>query len=89
MFIANSNENALDLDGWKLRDRARNEFRLAGKVVGKGRLTVTMTEPTMPLSNDGGEVLLIDGEGVVRSQVAYGGFEVRAGGWVEFEQAEP
>ena len=36
----------------------------------------------MPLNNDGDEVLLIDGGGVVRSQVAYGENEVRSGQWV-------
>ena len=42
-----------------------------------------MTEPSMPLNNGGDEVVLVDGEGVVRSRVAYGGMEVRSGKWVE------
>ena len=55
-----------------------------GIVPPKGKLTVTMTEPTMPLNNDGDEVLLMDGGGVVRSRVAYAGEQARAGAWVEF-----
>jgi hypothetical protein len=43
-----------------------------------------MTEPSMPLNNDGDDVFLIDPDGVVRSRVTYGGHEVRSGKWVEF-----
>ena len=74
------------LDGWKLRDRAANEYPLSGTVAARGKLTVTMTEPSMPLNNNGDEVLLIDAGGVVRSAVAYGGFEARAGSWIKFDR---
>jgi micrococcal nuclease len=83
VMIANRNEAAVDLDGWRLKDRAENEFRLAGKVPGRGRLTLAMRAPSMPLNNDGDEVLLIDAGGVVRSQVVYGKNEVRVGQWIE------
>ena len=82
--VANRNEATVDLGGWKLQDRAGNEFRLVGKVPGWGRLTVKMTEPSMPLNNDGDEVVLVDPDGVVRNHVAYGGREVRSGRWIEF-----
>ena len=83
VIIRNSNEVPIDLDGWILKDRAGNIFALAGIVSAKGEIKITMAEPTMPLNNDGDEVLLIDGDGVVRSQVAYGEYDVRSGGWVE------
>ena len=47
-----------------------------------------LTEPSMPLSNDGDAILLIDAGGVVRNQVAYGGYEVRPGKWVAVKKPE-
>ncbi len=47
-------------------------------------LVVTMTEATMPLNNDGDNVVLIDADGVGRSRVNYLGSQVKAGVVVEF-----
>ena len=77
--IANSTNEPLNLRGWKLVDRANNEFALAGKVAAKKSLVVTMTESTMPLNNNGDEVLLLDAKKVVRSQVWYTADQVRSG----------
>jgi hypothetical protein len=41
-----------------------------------------MAPPTMPLNNDGDEVLLIDPVGVVRCRVEYTGQQVQIGTWV-------
>ena len=62
-------------------------FALSGTVPAKGKLTVTMTNPTMPLNNDGDEIVLIDAGGVVRSRVAYTGLQARAGAWIQFASA--
>ena len=62
VVIRNATDTAVDLAGWTLRDRAGNVFALSGTVPARGKLTVTMTEPTMPLNNDGDEVVLIDAE---------------------------
>ncbi|NLS97593.1 MAG: hypothetical protein GXX96_36095 [Planctomycetaceae bacterium] len=82
--IGNSTDKSVDLGGWKLRDRAGNEYRLAGTVAARGRLRIVMTAATMPLNNDGDTVLLIDPAGVVRCRVEYNADHVRAGNWVEF-----
>lgn len=82
--IANSTGQDMSLDGWMARDKAGNEFALTGTVPAVGRLVVTMTEPSMPLNNDGDEVELVDGDGVVRSRVNYTEGEVRVGELVEF-----
>ena len=87
VVIRNATSTDVDLDGWSLRDRAGHVFWLAGKVPAKGTLTITMTEPTMPLNNDGDEVVLIDGSGVARSRVAYGEGQARSGAWIEFRKA--
>ncbi len=77
--IANSTNEPLNLRGWKLVDRADNEFALRGMVAAKKSLVVTMTESTMPLNNNGDEILLIDAQNVVRSQVRYTSDQVRSG----------
>jgi endonuclease YncB( thermonuclease family) len=77
--IANSRNDSLILRGWKLVDRAGNEFALAGTVAAKKSLVLTMTESTMPLNNNGDEILLIDAQKVVRSQVWYTKDQVRSG----------
>jgi len=82
--IGNSTDKPVDLAGWKLRDRAGNEYRLAGTVATRGRLRIVMTTPTMPLNNDGDTVLLISPDGALRSRVEYTGKQVRTGEWVEF-----
>jgi len=82
--IGNSTDRPVDLAGWKLVDKAGNQYRLAGTVAAKGRLRIVMTTPTMPLNNDGDTVMLLDPAGVVRSRVEYTGEQVRAGKWLEF-----
>lgn len=84
VVIRNATSGDVDLDRWSLRDRAGHVFWLAGKVSAGETLTVTITEPTMPLNNDGDEVVLIDGSGVARSRVAYAEGQARSGAWIEF-----
>ena len=84
VVIANRNKAAINLKKWELQDRAGNIFRLSGKVPKNGRLVVTMTEPSMPLNNDGDEVLLKDSKDVARNKVAYGKADVQSGKWIEF-----
>ncbi|MCY2987044.1 MAG: lamin tail domain-containing protein [Planctomycetota bacterium] len=77
--IGNATDKPVDLAGWKLRDRAGNQYRLAGTVAAKGRLRIVMTAATMPLNNDGDTVLLIESAGVLRCRVEYTAEQVRAG----------
>ena len=57
----------------KLIDKAGNVWLLADSVQPGKTLVVTMTEATMPLNNDGNNVVLIDAAGVGRSRVSYSG----------------
>jgi hypothetical protein len=84
--IGNSTAQPVDLAGWKLRDRAGNQYRLAGTVAAGGRLRIVMNPPTMSLNNDGDTVMLIDPAGVLRCRVEYTGGQVRAGRWAEFSR---
>jgi hypothetical protein len=74
----------VDLAGWKLLDRAGNKFQLAGKVAVGRAVTIRLDPPTMPLNNDGDEVLLLDADGVPVSRATYTERQVRAGEWIEF-----
>jgi len=81
--IGNSTDRAVKLDGWKVRDRAGHEFRLAGEVPAGGNLAITVVGSMFSLNNDGDDVELIDAAGVVRSRVSYTEDQVRRGEWVE------
>jgi hypothetical protein len=67
-----------------LIDKAGNVFPLDGKVGSGKSLIVTMTESTMPLNNNGDEVLLIGADGVGRSRVTYSESQVRMGVTLRF-----
>jgi len=82
--IGNSTDESVNLRGWKLIDKAGNEFPLDGKVDSGKSLIVTMTESTMPLNNNGDEVLLIGADGVGRSRVSYSESQVRSGVTLRF-----
>lgn len=84
VIIRNRTARLVDLKGWHLRDLAGNRFRLSGWVDALGRLEITLNPPSMPLNNDGDEVLLIDATGVAVSQAVYGAAQVRSGEWIKF-----
>ena len=84
--IGNSTNEPVNLKGWKLIDKAGNVYLLEGKVVPRTTLIVTMRESTMPLNNNGDEVLLIDADRVGRSRVSYAESQVRSGVTLRFAE---
>jgi len=62
---------------------AGHEFGLAGEVPAGGKLAITVVGSMFSLNNDGDDVELVDGVGVVRSRVSYAEDQVRRGEWVE------
>jgi len=60
VVIRNRTARLVDLKGWRLRDAAGNQFGLSGTVVALGNLEITPNAPSMPLNNDGDEVVLTD-----------------------------
>jgi endonuclease YncB( thermonuclease family) len=82
--IGNSTGDPVNLDGWKLIDKAGNVYLLSGRVEAGKSLVVTMTEATMPLNNNGDTVALIDGNGVGVSRVSYAESQARSGAVVKF-----
>jgi len=83
--IGNSTKQALDLNGWKLVDKAGHVFMLSGKIMPGTTFIVAMGESAMPLNNDGDEVLLVDADGVGRSRVSYTASQAKSGAVVRFE----
>ncbi|MEO2014839.1 MAG: thermonuclease family protein [Fuerstiella sp.] len=82
--IVNSTNKSVTLRGWKLIDKAGNVYLLAGTVESGKPLTVTMTDATMPLNNNGDDVVLIDADGVGRSKVSYKASQVKSGVTLRF-----
>jgi hypothetical protein len=82
--IENSTNQAVNLRGWKLLDKAGNLYSLAGTVEPGKPLIVTMRQATMPLNNNGDEVLLTDADNVGRSRVGYAESQVRSGVTLRF-----
>ena len=82
--IQNLTDSEVDLSGWKLRDRAGNEFSLSEKICNNNTRTITMSTFSMPLNNSGDDVLLIDSQGKTRHQVSYPASEAGSGSVVSF-----
>jgi endonuclease YncB( thermonuclease family) len=83
--LANATADEINLNGWKLRDRAGNQFALSGTIPALAKQVIRMTDPSMPLNNDGDDVLLIGGSGAVRSKVSYSESQVTEGQQIEFQ----
>ena len=75
------------LAGWKLRDRAGNEFPLGDfGTLPVGRTDFVMLEFSMPLNNAGDDITLLDDGGNVRHHVTYTAAEVLPGVTINFEE---
>jgi hypothetical protein len=83
--LRNTGTAATNLSGWRLRDRAQNEFMLSGTVAAGATVTITMATFSMPLNNSGDEVQVVDPSGVVRHQVRYEAAQVQPGVTLAFQ----
>jgi endonuclease/exonuclease/phosphatase family metal-dependent hydrolase len=84
LTLRNTGTTAINLTGWRLRDRAQNEFALSGMIGAGATSTITMATNSMPLNNSGDEVRIVDPQGVVRHQVRYEAAQVQQGVTVSF-----
>jgi endonuclease/exonuclease/phosphatase family metal-dependent hydrolase len=83
--IGNFGAAALNLSGWKLRDSSAQEFALSGTVPAGAKVTITMTTNTMPLTNSGDAISLIDPQGGVKHHVSYTSVQAKPGQVVTFQ----
>ncbi len=82
--LGNAGGHAVTIDGWRLRDRAGNEFMLAGSVPANGELRVVMTTFDMPLNNSGDRITLLDPRQTPISVVEYTSDQVVSGMDIRF-----
>lgn len=82
--LRNSGTNIVNLENWRLRDRANNVFQLSGEIRGGAEIQVNLTANSMPLNNDGDLLLLFDGTGQEVDRAEYGSDSAQAGTVVEF-----
>jgi len=83
--IANGTGTSVDLAGYKLRDKAGNEFILAGVVPSNSKLTVIMQSNSMPLNNDGDEITLFNPQGIQKHKVSYSAADVKVAQAINFQ----
>ncbi|MCI0724766.1 MAG: lamin tail domain-containing protein [Acidobacteria bacterium] len=82
--LRNFSSSPINLAGWRLRDRAGNEFGLSGTIAAGGTRAITMSVSSMPLNNSGDDVSLIDNQGNVRHHVSYTSGQAQPGAIVSF-----
>jgi len=85
--IANSTDQIVDLEGWRVFDPRvpGNESRLKGEVPPGGNLVVALAGTSFSFKVDGGDVLLLSENGGVCHMVSYTSEQVRRGEWVEVD----
>jgi endonuclease/exonuclease/phosphatase family metal-dependent hydrolase len=83
--IANLTNSAVSIDGWRLSDRLEREFVLSGTIEPSETLTVLLNPQTMPLTNSGDEIKLLNQNGVAVHSVSYSGSEVSTGALIKFD----
>jgi endonuclease/exonuclease/phosphatase family metal-dependent hydrolase len=84
VILRNTGMMPINLTGWRLRDRAQNEFALTGMIGAGATSTITITTSSMPLNNSGDEVRAVDPQGLVRHQVQYQASQVQPGVTISF-----
>lgn len=82
--LRNAGASAVDLSGWRLRDRAGNEFHLSGAIPSDAERRIVMQEFSMPLNNSGDRVSLIDPQQNPAHFVEYQGVQVIPGQEIRF-----
>ena len=68
--LLNASPRPIELAGWKLADRQKNEQSLSGTIAAGTALTVTV-RPHVQLGNKGGIITLLDDQGLKVDGVSY------------------
>ena len=83
--IGNFTASDVNLDGWKLQDRAGNHFELTGTIPANDTLLITMHKFSMPLNNSGDDVTLSNLQGGDMHHVSYSAADAQSGKVVTFD----
>jgi hypothetical protein len=84
VVLENTAAAAVNLKGWKLRDRSGNEYALKGKLAAGEQLVLTLPAGVLPLNNAGDEVVLISPGGKENAPVRYKSGQVKPGKRITF-----
>jgi hypothetical protein len=83
--LSNFGDQDVLLTGWKLVDRAGNEFELSGTLKKNEKKVITLPEGSLPLNNGGGdEVTLFSEDGTQQDHARYSGSEAKEGETLKF-----
>lgn len=77
--LSNFGDQDISLTGWKLVDKAGNEFVLSGVLKKGERQIISLPKGSLPLNNSGDEVTLLSGVGNIEDKVRYSGAEAKEG----------
>lgn len=82
--LRNFGMGAVTLTNWKLRDRSGNQFTLSGTIAAGATLVIRLPANTLPLNNDGDDIILINAPGQQQHAVSYTGAQAQSGQVVVF-----
>jgi hypothetical protein len=78
--LLNASPRPIELAGWKLADRQKNEQSLSGTIAAGTTLTVPV-RPHVQLGNKGGIITLLDDQGLKVEGVSYTEQQAQREGW--------
>lgn len=85
--LKNASGQTVQLAGWRIRDRARNEYLLSGALSAYEERTIQLPEGQLPLNNGGDEIELVDPDGRCLQAVRYTGDQATAGSEVHVDRS--
>lgn len=83
--LTNTGRAAVNLDGWKMKDKANNEVLLTGNIAAGAKRKIQLADGQMPLNQNGDEVTLLNAAGAAVHQVSYTAAQVRVGQPITFQ----
>lgn len=80
VYLLNASDREIALDGWKLADKQKNRMPLTG-AIRAGEVLKIIIEAPMTLSNKGGIISLLNGNGLKVDGVSYTRDQANQPGW--------
>ena len=76
--------DAVNLSGWKLQDRANHSVSLSGSIAAGAKRKIELADGQMPLNQGGYEIRLLNPAGETVHTVTYSGSQVQPGQTITF-----
>lgn len=78
--LLNASPESIDLTGWKIADRLKNNMALSGTIPSGAAITVTLSQDVQ-LGNKGGMITLLNDKGLKVDGVSYTAQQAQKEGW--------